>query len=475
MSITSLINIKGLTGKASQPKGPGTPERDPFAPDFELVVRGGVGAQPFIITDEIKKYISEVTYEDNSDQFNHLTVQLDNQVDDAGGGQVLSLVDSKLFAEGQILEVRMGFGQSLMTIGACDIVKKTPDFPSTGFPTLTIEGYDLLHRCARRRPRGGVSYKGFRDSQVASIIGERNGFDIRSKDPNSYQHIRKTLGIYDRVQNRGISDYEFLKKVAEINGYDLFSRFDPITKRSILFFQPPATLKQREVFTFAYNEGNLGYHSTLLSFTPSMDAFDQASDFEIFVIKDKDTSSSNYKPIERLTLEEQKRLKEIQDRRFTGKMGRDAGKQKGEDDGVMVAFKAFGRSFRFPAHKRFQSEFQARTAIQEFIKRQKQNFITAEGTLVGKEALQARQVHRLEGLGSQFSGKYYFTKVVHKFSKKDGYHIDFSARKVIDDVIVQAPPALVLSENDRRLSRIKHLRGKKVKPITTEEAFGDDD
>lgn len=475
MGIESLINISGLTGKAAEKVSAGqTLERDPYAPTYELIVRGGLGAQPFVITDDIKKYISEITYEDNADQFDHLTIQLENQVDDAGGGQILSLIDSKLFSEGTIMEVQMGYGRSLMTVGAADIVKKTPDFPDAGFPSLTIEAYDLLHRCARRRPRGGVSYRGFRDSQIASITGERNGFDIRTRDPRSFENIRKTKGVFDRVQLRGTSDYEFLKKVAEINGFDLFCRFDSGTKKFALFFQPPAVAKQKEVFTFAYNEGAVSFRSSLLSFQPTMDAYDQSSDFEIFVVKDKETSGSTFKPMERLGFEEQRTLKELNDRRFTGKIGRDAGKNKGNNDGVQIAFKAFGRSFRFPPHKRFQNEFQARTAIQEFIKRQKENFITGTGVLMGNEAVQSRQVHNLTGLGSQFSGKYYFTKVTHKMSKAGGYKVEFAVRKVIEDTIVQAPPALVLSENDKTLQRIKEIRQKKPKAQTFETATGEE-
>ena len=78
---------------------------------------------------------------------------------------------------------------------------------------------------AKRRPRGGVSYKKSRDSQIASIIGSRNGFDISSTDPSSFKTIRRTKGVFDRVQKKGVSDYTFLKKVAEINGFDLFSKF----------------------------------------------------------------------------------------------------------------------------------------------------------------------------------------------------------------------------------------------------------
>lgn len=471
MSIFSLINTKGLEKSTSEVVQAGTAlERDPYAPNYELVLRGGLNAQPFVVTDEIKKYISEITFEDNSDQFQSLSITFENQIDDAGGGAILSLIDSKLFAEGTIIECQMGYGNSLRTVGAADIVKKTPNYPSEGSPSFIIEAYDLLHRAARSRPKGGVPYTKFRDSQIASIIGQRNGFEIATKDPRSFENIKKTAGLFKRIQHRGVSDYEFLKKVAEINGFNLFSRFDTDQKRFVLYFQPPAFAKQREVFTFAYDEGSLSYHRSLLSFVPTLDAYDQSSDFEIFVIKDKKTSATKFDFINKLTVDEQKKLKSEKERRFTG--GNNP-KQTHTSDGIQIAFKAFGRSFRFPPHKRFKNEAEARKAIEEFIKRQKENFITGTGELIGNEAIQSRQVHNLQGLGEQFSGKYYFTKVMHRVSRGGGYKTEFACRKVIEDVIVQSNPAADYSENDKTLQRLKGERkDKKPTGVSTADAFG---
>jgi len=271
------------------------------------------------------------------------------------------------------------------------------------------------------------------------------------KDPRSFDNIQKVSGINDRIQKKGVNDYKFLKKVADINGFDLFSKFDSRRKKFALFFQKPQTKNFREVFVFAYNVGDLPYTSTLLGFKPTLDATDQGTDFEVFVLKDKETFGNNHKPMERLTVEENNKFKQGNERRFTGgNIGTKGGKKVANDDGIEVAFKAFGRSFRFLPHKRFKDEAAARKAIQEFVKRQKENFITGEGRIVGHEAVQSRQINKLEGISEQFSGKYYFTKVVHKMSRSDGYYTEFSCRKVIEDVVVQAPPSLNLSSTDKR-------------------------
>lgn len=453
MGIITAINQGKLgIGALRQTSSGQKLQRDFYAPNFELIVRSGKGAQPFGITEEIKDFISEVSYEDNADQFDKMEIRLESQIDNGGERSVLSLTDSKLFAEGHIVEVQMGYGNSLFTVGAASIVKTTPDFPSDGAPSLTIEGFDLLHRAARRRPKGGVSYKGFRDSQIASIIGARNGFDISISDPRSFENIRKTTGVFDRTQKKGVSDYEFLKKVADINGYDLLSKFDPDQKRFVLFFQPPALDKQREVFTFLYNTGEAAYRNTLLSFTPTLDANDQSTDFEIFTIKDKQVGGAKFDAFKRLDADAQRTLREERERRLGGSA---FAKKPVDSDGISVGFKAFGRSFKFPPHKRFKNEFQIRKAVEEFVKRQKENFITGRGTVIGTEVLQARQVHNLEGLGDQFSGKYYFTQVVHKMSKDGPYVTEFACRKVIKDEVVQTPPAFSISPTEGRFQKFK--------------------
>ena len=144
------------------------------------------------------------------------------------------------------------------------------------------------------------------------------------------------------------------------------------------------------------------------------------------------------------------------DRRFTGgNIGTNGGKKSANSDGIEVAFKAFGRSFTFPPHKRFKDEKQATKAIEEFVKRQKENFITGEGKIVGKGIIQSRQIHKLEGISEQFSGKYYFTKVVHTMSRGEGYFTEFACRKVIEDLVVQSPPTLNLSDNDKRFKKLR--------------------
>jgi len=457
MSMTSLVNTAGVSAGAFKGAS-GAMERDPYAPTYEIIVRGGQGAQPVVINDQLKQYITEITFEDNAEQFDHLTIVLENQIDQQGGGGVLSIVDSMLFAEGHILEVQMGWGKTLFTVGAATIVKKTPSFPENGNPTLVIEAYDPLYKMARSSPRGGAVYKNTSPTLIVREIGQRSGFGVDGLGPDNAPAIEvmPPLGLTQSyTQKRGVNDYTFLSKLANIYGREIYARYDSSNGKYNLFFRKPALEAQKEVFTFVYNEGDISYTNTLLSFEPTLDAYDQATDFEIYLIKDGEKSGTKFDFIDKLTIAEQAKLKEEQQRRFTGGNLATGGKQDPNFDGVSVGFKAFGRSFRFPQHKRFKNEAEAVKEIEAFIQRQRENFITGTGKLIGLEVLQSRQVHKLEGITAQFSGKYFFTKVTHIMNKTNGYECEFSCRKLIEDTIVQAPPTLDLSENDETIKKLK--------------------
>lgn len=451
MSVVSAINVKGLPISAKKKTGVSQPpQRDPFAPNYELLVRGGRGASPVTITDSVKQFIESIEYEDNADQFDKLTITMASQLDANGGGSVNSLIDSKLFTEGTIVEVRMGYGSSLMTVGAAEIVSIEPDFPESGPPTLQLIGYDYLNRMARKKPRGGKNFANSTDSQIVETIGTSNGFVVKN--------IERTSGTFQRNQKKGQSDYEFLKKISDINGYDFFSRFDPKSGKFILHFQPSGFENKKEVFVFVYNEGDLAYQNTLLSFAPKQMTFDQGTDFEIFVLKDKEVGQSKFQFIDKFDNKAQKRIVDLNNNRFTGgNVGKNGGKKVADSNGLEYAFKAHGQSFRFPKNKRFKNEKEARKSIEEFIKRQKENFILADGKIIGVEALQSRQIHKFEGVSEQFSGKYFLTKVVHRMDKQDGYFTDISARKLITDVVVQPSPKIPLSSVGKKLKKIAGL------------------
>jgi uncharacterized protein len=57
------------------------------------------------------------------------------------------------------------------------------------------------------------------------------------------------------------------------------------------------------------------------------------------------------------------------------------------------------------------------------------DFIRGEGRVRGRTDVRAGRVVNLNDLGERFSGAYYLTSVVHRYSRHDGYLTDFCARR----------------------------------------------
>lgn len=61
------------------------------------------------------------------------------------------------------------------------------------------------------------------------------------------------------------------------------------------------------------------------------------------------------------------------------------------------------------------------------------SFVTLGGSMIGIETLKSGTVHQVEGLGSRYSGDYYFVRCNHHYSVDGGYNLGFTARKIITD------------------------------------------
>ena len=442
MGVTSLIN-QGVSPNAFKPAQ--NPERDTYAPTYEIKHRPGPGGKVTFFADEFRKYIDSIEFEDNLDIMDEFTLTFKNPPE--------LIQDSNLLAEGSILELETGYGKKVSSIGAAVIVKRQPEFSDEGI-FYRIVCYGNMFRAARNSPAGGISYKGKTTTEIVKAIGMRNGFNVDAVDALGKPAIDIIPGEFvGGPQKQGLNDLRYLKKVASITGREVFSKFDSKTGKFNLFFRTPPTENNKEVFTFVYNDDTVGYETRLLSFSPNKDAFDQGTDFDIFLIGDGG-SRVNFPFIDQLTLKNQAKI--VKSIKF-GSFGTDNTIDP-NFDGLQVAFKAFGQSFRFPPNIRFRNASQAITAIKQFIQRQRENFITGEGVLVGNEFVQARQIHKLIGLTKEFNGKYYFTKVEHTIdTKSEGYRTEFFCRKVIKDFFVLSPPTLNITANGVTIKQFKGL------------------
>lgn len=395
--------------------------RDIHAPTFQIWVNFE------ILPDWILNHVNSVSYEDNSEMMDKISISIGTQVV-TEKDQIHQLIDSRYFTEGNFIEIFMGYGSSLNMVGAGEIVLIKPSFPMDGIPSLTITCYDIIHRLTVSKVdnKGGLSYKKQRDSDIVKTIAQRNGLNIGN--------IVYTAGIPKTiVQEKGKSDYAFLRFLAERNSYELYVRFE---NRWNIYFEPYQDRKQKK-YTFKYNMTESAEDNTLLEFNPNMNISDQATEYE-FIGFDRE-KAKKLKAIVRgdKLFKYDTTTEDIADffgstepRKFAGSEKLDPLTEEVKEPSL-IKFKAFGLHREIIQDSSIQDEDDVEKKIKNWVEERKKHFVTGTGSVIGIEFLQTRQVHELLGLGVSLSGMYYFTKVTHQMSSDSEYKCSFSCRKVV--------------------------------------------
>lgn len=367
---------------------------------------------------------------------------------------------NKFFAEGNMVHVYIGFGKSLVYLASGEIVRWASDFPREGHPVLSIHAFDGSHASMDRQGhKGGSVLKNVRDSRVvqhkiAEHMGHMADCDISD-------------GIFSRIQRKGISDYQFIKRLALLSDFYYWCDWDLGYKRWVGHFKNKDKLhkNQDKMYSFVYDND---VAVSLLKFQLDFTMRGMSTDIEI-VSFDPDLK----KPINKVISEtrgqylahtpgpgstnpserKKKRKREnpyvhkinepttyhglgeilnkrikVEDSSFTDTEPFKGGIPKG----TSLTFTCFGRRIYVVADKPFKNEKDAAGWAARFMKSQLENFVMGSGCVVGTPDLLPRQVHYLGGLGTRFSGKWELTKVVHKILTEGPYECDIEARKLYE-------------------------------------------
>lgn len=436
---------------------PGEPGADRFGPQYQVIVNGTV------IQDSIKSYIELVEYEDNEDMFDVIKITLRGMIEDPVDKRVKPIpewvVESTVFAEGNIVWIQMGYHGSLRIIGAGEIVKREFDY-GTSDPACTIICYEPLHRMANTFAEKAITYKGMRSSDIVKQIARKKEYSGVIGALFDVSKIAR-LPIFTpkaEVQKFEESDYAFLKRMAEVRGWQLYTRFDVETKKFALFYGPDSD-KQEAIFRYEYNNRNLIAEDTLQTFKPTINTIDQQSEIKIVSVDEKRKKKLEHAPKYNSLADGRSPVA----RKFTD---RNTDFKKNElKNPVSYRFQAFGLNRRIIATRPFKDENEVKKFIIQWARNNIKNFITGSGDVVGNEDIQSRQSHFFFGLGETFSGtdahpaKWYLSKVTHIMSRASGglaYTTKFDCRKVIDflpdDEITANPP---VQENQKLQKKAK--------------------
>ena len=369
-----------------------------FAPKWALKVNN----EP--LSDSIKSVIETVEFESYDGMADMLRLRMKNP-----RGEISN---SKVFQPGNEVSTFAGYGsENLEHLGRAVIVRQLPTFPQNGESTLEVIGYSKDYQLMDNEPGGSTkrTYAVTEYDGLFDIVAATYGFktDIDPWSPR---------GSKDLFQKVGVSDYEFVKGLANIAGNVFWVDAD---EKGVwtMHLKNPDNIKDQEIkYNFQYNYGDSG---TLLSFRPEVLIKGAKTKISVLV-KDKETGN-----ILKAEIEEESDSPELD---ASGDQAGSVNAPFSSGSSIKLYFNDF--SFEVVSSKTFKTEFDVSHWAQQWFRRMRDNFVLAQGKIIGVETIKARETHGIKGISPAYDGDYYFTKVRHVLNSS-GYTIDFGARKII--------------------------------------------
>jgi phage protein D len=333
----------------------------------------------------------------------------------AGYGDSFVFLDSRAFQPGNTIKVSMGYGDNVGFIAAGIISKWLPDFRRSGVPVLQIKALDASIRLMDgETSRDARTFDNFDlDLIVRDVL---NQHDIIAAQIDGMPFAGMGAG---RTTNKkqGMSDYKFLKGLANLAGYEFKVRYNPDSNQWEGFWRAPVSEQERQ-FTFQYNRGQ---ESTLLDFRAEWGLRDQATTVKVLYF---DKSSGAW---EEVTVEDIERDNE----QILFEGGTDKVTEAINNHGVRIV--AGGSAVEVVPNRKFGSLDQATLFAERWLAARRNLFVTGRGSVIGVSELRAGDSHIFEGVGVQLAGEWEMTTVRHVFDQASGYTTQFFANKVLSE------------------------------------------
>jgi len=293
----------------------------------------------------------------------------------------------KLIKFGAEISISMGYGDAksvpLMASGV--ITEITTNFPETGLPELAIAGYD--HGFPLTIGKNARTWKKALDSDAAHEIASFH---------NLQSNIQTTEERHPQIEQNQESDFEFLKKLADRNHYELF-----VDENKTLHFRKPHD-RDTAVVRLVWGQG-------LLSFKPEANLAGQIAKVEVYGWDPK----------------KKQRILGV------ARAGEESGKDsKGRSAGEQL--KAFVKDpdkqpvlrLRQPVFTQAEADKRANAALNERAKQ----FLTGEAESIGLPEIKPDKNVEIDNLGVPFSKTYYVQEATHKIDS-NGYRTRFKVKE----------------------------------------------
>jgi phage protein D len=287
--------------------------------------------------------------------------------------------DESLFAVGNAVEIRFAHVRAMAKLMTGEITALEPDFAAGGRPSLTVRGYDRRHRLQRgRKTRTFVQHK---DSEIAAQIAREAGLAVQATDSRV---------LLDYVLQNNRTDLELLQERAAQIGWEV------VVEDKTLFFRPAGNADSEALSLTLYGE--------LSEFSPRLSTTGQVGKVTV-----RGWDAKNKQAIESTV------------NRPNSLMG---GRQSGAD-----LAETFGTAALIELDRGIASQAEADQLAQGLFNRTALELIVGEGACDGRADLRAGKVIGLRGLGKRFSGSYYVTRAIHRYTADRGYETRFQVRR----------------------------------------------
>lgn len=429
-----------------------------LAPNFDLIISGRDASNASELFEAVRPLIAGVTFEDDEEMSSLFEMKVINQPDTGPGRSVdwQAVIDSKVFTEGNYVDLFMGYGGLNEYMDRSEIVKWLPVFEVEGPTDFVIKGFDGRHKMTignQFRVTGGKAKKQrktfFRnqsDDRIVKKIAEKYGYGINfdvpevkrkavkvtKKDKKAKKSITTVQHVIPtRVQGSEMTDWAFLQKLAEINRFDLWVDYDRSKGQFVVnFVKRQDTGAPGYLFQYTGDPENPG---SLLSATPEFSITDQPTDVEVLVYDRKKRT------IERTIISDENKAEDV--KLSGGRVSRgNMVARKSIEVGARVRFSAFGQVHEAFTNRPFRSKKEATNFVQNWLRERERDFLTIQGRLVGIPSLRSRQIHELRGMGRRIDGLYRFTNVKHNMVPGSLYSCEFAAHKVLSQEIARRAP-----------------------------------
>jgi phage protein D len=348
--------------------------RTPLVPDFDIIINGS----PLPTTAE--PYVIGVTVDNDSELPSMFAIELSGA--DTQGTDMPWIDDRTLFSVGNAVEIKLGYAGQVDSLIVGEITSLEPEFVFNRLPSLIVRGYDRRHRLQRgRKTRTFVQQK---DSDIAAQIASQAGLTAQTTDSQV---------VHAYVMQVNQTDMEFLQERARRLQYEV------MVQDKTLIFRPVANADSA-VLTVTFNDD-------LLEFYPRLSSAYQVNEVTV----------RGWNPKEK---------KEIVGR---AQKGDEVSKMGGQATGAALTQSKFGAAIGVMGDYPILTQAEADRLAKARFNNMALTFIIGEGICWGRTDLRPGKVIQIDGVGTRFSGQYYLTSTLHRYSPHQGYRTHFTVHR----------------------------------------------